>query len=449
MDRYDREHLKRDVMDELHNWYLKIMYRWYPGCMKDHTKDREPLDVYRVRRPRFEIKIFYPGNYAPYYLCPNPELSIHDKKFNWGYTICLSKSEVETCINPELYFARLADKVYMVFEEEDQKRIKKMMNSQYGLIREEHALPIGNYTAEVLAQEFEKVNKNSRSYRADSVDALTYSLQVMGHFNAPLSREEIYRQTKEQFQKIKDKVLSDCNVQPVMITGRGSGKWATQMEVYRKLLEDSITKSLKEDLEMSSKRNPYPHQAVVVFSNGENLLMDVESIDREGMSPYRMMGIKIAGRYAYPDNSENDKDLKEILDSWRASLRPELKPKKVIFNNPATIVIWADDTKTIVKCQTGEMFDPEKGLALCYMKKCLGNKGNFNETLKKEISRDYFLEEYDRLKKKGKTESEMAKILLGDWATVAALRAKRAYELQVKKLKAEQKKKEAPADETT
>lgn len=62
--------------------------------------------------------------------------------------------------------------------------------------------------------------------------------------------------------------------------------------------------------------------------------------------------------------------------------------KRVIFNDPATIVIWEDGSKTIVKCQKGDVYDPEKGLALCFMKKALGNKGNFNNVLKTELPRD-------------------------------------------------------------
>ena len=57
--------------------------------------------------------------------------------------------------------------------------------------------------------------------------------------------------------------------------------------------------------------------------------------------------------------------------------------KDVIFNGPATIVIWADDTKTVVKCQEGDTLDPEKGLAMAIAKKALGNKGNFNDEFKK------------------------------------------------------------------
>lgn len=59
--------------------------------------------------------------------------------------------------------------------------------------------------------------------------------------------------------------------------------------------------------------------------------------------------------------------------------------KKVIFNNPATIVFWNDDTKTVVKAQDGEKYDEEKGLALCFMKKALGNKGNYNNEIKRWI----------------------------------------------------------------
>lgn len=58
---------------------------------------------------------------------------------------------------------------------------------------------------------------------------------------------------------------------------------------------------------------------------------------------------------------------------------PEVK--KVIFNDPATIVYWKDGTKTVVKCQDGDDFDLEKGFAMAFLKKCWGNKGNFNDKL--------------------------------------------------------------------
>lgn len=48
--------------------------------------------------------------------------------------------------------------------------------------------------------------------------------------------------------------------------------------------------------------------------------------------------------------------------------------KNVVFNNPLTVVIWADGTKTFVKCAEGDVYDPEKALAMAISKKALGNK---------------------------------------------------------------------------
>lgn len=47
--------------------------------------------------------------------------------------------------------------------------------------------------------------------------------------------------------------------------------------------------------------------------------------------------------------------------------------ERVIFNPPATIAIWKDGSKTVVKCDEKDEYDPMYGLALCYMKKALGN----------------------------------------------------------------------------
>lgn len=63
------------------------------------------------------------------------------------------------------------------------------------------------------------------------------------------------------------------------------------------------------------------------------------------------------------------------------------KIKDVIYNDPATIVFWEDGTKTVVKCKN-EKFDPEKGLAMAFSKKMLGNKGNYYEVFKKWLPKE-------------------------------------------------------------
>ena len=64
---------------------------------------------------------------------------------------------------------------------------------------------------------------------------------------------------------------------------------------------------------------------------------------------------------------------------------PRYAIKRVYFNNPVTVVLWMDGTKTIVRCQEGDTYSEETGLAMAIAKKVFGNKGNFNEVFKKFI----------------------------------------------------------------
>lgn len=80
-------------------------------------------------------------------------------------------------------------------------------------------------------------------------------------------------------------------------------------------------------------------------------------------------------------NYEDVSRLGLIFDS-----RPTLPSiKNVYFNDPVTVVLWDDGTKTIVRCQKGDTYSKEVGLSLCISKKALGNKGNYNEIFKKWV----------------------------------------------------------------
>lgn len=58
-------------------------------------------------------------------------------------------------------------------------------------------------------------------------------------------------------------------------------------------------------------------------------------------------------------------------------------PKKVIYRDKYTIVIWEDGTKTIVKCSDGDTFDKEKGFLMALTTRMYG-KGVMNY-LRKEL----------------------------------------------------------------
>ena len=61
-----------------------------------------------------------------------------------------------------------------------------------------------------------------------------------------------------------------------------------------------------------------------------------------------------------------------------------LEIEKVIFNEPATIILWNDGTKTVVKAQN-EPFDKEKGFVMACLKRILGNDNTFNKEIKKWV----------------------------------------------------------------
>lgn len=71
--------------------------------------------------------------------------------------------------------------------------------------------------------------------------------------------------------------------------------------------------------------------------------------------------------------------------------------KDVIFNDPATIVLWNDGSKTVVRAHGGDKFDPEKGLAMAFAKKLFGN------------NHDYYIQ-FKRWLKKAKKGPESKKL---------------------------------------
>ena len=85
------------------------------------------------------------------------------------------------------------------------------------------------------------------------------------------------------------------------------------------------------------------------------------------------------------------------------------------FSDPATIVIWDDGTKTVVKCMDGDVYSEETGLAMAICKKAYGNDNSFHKVFKKwvvveetEIDWDKFIESVANMSlgMRGKKEEE-------------------------------------------
>lgn len=76
------------------------------------------------------------------------------------------------------------------------------------------------------------------------------------------------------------------------------------------------------------------------------------------------------------------------------------KIERVIFNGPATIVFWQDDTKTVVKCRESDSFDHEKGIAMAIAKKALGNEDGYYEGIKKWLPKEQISEKEEETSRK-------------------------------------------------
>lgn len=83
-----------------------------------------------------------------------------------------------------------------------------------------------------------------------------------------------------------------------------------------------------------------------------------------------------AMQYCYNDmltTRQYAKTLASAFNQTRLRINIPSMIDRVIFNNPATIVIWKDGSKTIVKKSEDDQWDPEKGFCMAIIKKLYGH----------------------------------------------------------------------------
>lgn len=95
-------------------------------------------------------------------------------------------------------------------------------------------------------------------------------------------------------------------------------------------------------------------------------------------------GFEIEG-YFIPSVYKVNKACKKVTKTPVHPTGTRPVPKKVIFSGPATTILWMDGTKTTVKCQDEDVWDDDVGIAMCYLKKMLGNKGNYNNIFREAM----------------------------------------------------------------
>lgn len=97
-----------------------------------------------------------------------------------------------------------------------------------------------------------------------------------------------------------------------------------------------------------------------------------------------LLGDKVIFRdkeYAMIDNIDLDKLIRNATRSYFDSCGERRTSnyisgiKKVVYNDPATTVIWHDGSKTTIKCHDEDSYDPVIGLLLCVIKKTVDGTG--------------------------------------------------------------------------
>lgn len=77
-------------------------------------------------------------------------------------------------------------------------------------------------------------------------------------------------------------------------------------------------------------------------------------------------------------------------------------PKKIIVNEDSkvTVVMWDDNTKTIVKCSEADQYDPYAAYCAAFAKKCYGTNSKLKKTIKNHTV-------FQESKKKNKTDAPL------------------------------------------
>lgn len=113
-----------------------------------------------------------------------------------------------------------------------------------------------------------------------------------------------------------------------------------------------------------------------IKDNKDIVMVSYEEVNCKEEKDMRKNCVTVSDVYnGMTDAQQSARRLKKFASLWYAmgSFTPD-SIKKVIYNDPATIIFWSDGTKTIVKCMEDEDYDPEKGFMAAVTKKVFGDK---------------------------------------------------------------------------
>lgn len=154
-------------------------------------------------------------------------------------------------------------------------------------------------------------------------------------------------------------------------------------ELFAKLLINNREKENEEEMKMD-EMNKW------LEDRGFEVTRSYDRVQRDYKFTIRKDGLVYSEHFTYSQPWKQESWMKQFVKNFEAkykrgpkSLLPGIK--NVIFSDPATIIIWEDGTKTVVKCMDDDAYSAETGLAMAICKKAYGNDNSFHKVFKKWV----------------------------------------------------------------
>ena len=88
--------------------------------------------------------------------------------------------------------------------------------------------------------------------------------------------------------------------------------------------------------------------------------------------------------------------MEDVMRTNKMFYRIGLIPTKIIYNPPATIVLWADGTKTVVKCSAEDEYNEYYGFLCALSKKMFGRNSHLKKLIDEKAERHYPEDEFSK-----------------------------------------------------
>lgn len=130
--------------------------------------------------------------------------------------------------------------------------------------------------------------------------------------------------------------------------------------------------------------NPDGRLAVQIYAS-----TDMDSFGTQHyLNPEQVVSIthyvfqKMLSKYSKARRDAHDYMQKDSEFAVRIHRQFQFAPKKIIYNDAATIVYWNDGTKTVVKCNENDEYSEYFGFIATVAKKMYGGTGPINQIIK-------------------------------------------------------------------